>query len=259
MILRREMIHLAKRLVYWRRINRITDFITRTKVGETVRVRHGKVELTLSTANPQLRSRSTSFSIKEPETLKWIDGFQAKDVLWDIGANIGIYSIYAAKMGVRVVSIEPSVFNLEFLVRNICQNELEHRIQILPLAVGTPTTRFESLHLASSAWGDSGNSLGVRQTAIDSTFLPYTYTIPGLPIDGLADSFGLQLPDHIKIDVDGIEPEIVESGHATFSTVKSVLVEIPTDNGAAERIAFGLTKAGLRLQEVARRNQIWVR
>lgn len=259
MILQRQLVQLAKRLLSWQKVNRVTDFVTRTKVGETVQVRHGDVELTLSNANPQLRSRNASFSTKEPETLKWIDGFKSKDVLWDIGANIGIYSVYAAKKGVQVVSIEPSVFNLEFLVRNICKNQLEHQVQILPLAVGTPTTRFESLHLASSAWGDSGNSLGVRQAAIDSTSPPYTYKIPGLPIDRLAAVFGIQSPDHIKIDVDGIEPQIVESGRITFSTVKSVLVEIPTEDGAAERIAIGLTKAGLRLQEVARRNQIWVR
>ena len=34
---------------------------------------------------------------QEPETLEWIDTFQndKKIIFWDIGANIGIYSIYA--------------------------------------------------------------------------------------------------------------------------------------------------------------------
>lgn len=237
----------------------MTDFITRVKVDSVFEVRHAGIELSLSHANPQLRSRNRTFSTKEPETLNWIDRFSKQDVFWDIGANVGLYSIYAAKKGVRVISIEPSVFNLEFLVRNICQNQLAQQVQIVPLAVGTPTTCFESLHLASSAWGDSGNSFGGDREALAQNGLSYSYTIPGFPIDDLVSKLGVALPDHIKIDVDGIEPAIIESGKTTFSTVKTVLVEIPAYEGAAERISVGLSKAGLRLHQVARQNQIWVR
>ena len=42
--------------------------------------------------------RVNTFYSKEPETLKWIDNFnEDKNIIfWDIGANIGLYSIYAA-------------------------------------------------------------------------------------------------------------------------------------------------------------------
>lgn len=33
---------------------------------------------------------------KEPDTIEWIDGFRLGETLWDIGANVGIYTIYAA-------------------------------------------------------------------------------------------------------------------------------------------------------------------
>ena len=35
--------------------------------------------------------------LKEPETLQWIDGFKTEEkiIFWDIGSNIGLYSIYA--------------------------------------------------------------------------------------------------------------------------------------------------------------------
>ena len=63
------------------------------------------------------------FFTKEPETLGWIDEFKTEDkiIFWDVGANIGIYSIYAAlkHSNIEVVSFEPSTSNLRILSRNI--------------------------------------------------------------------------------------------------------------------------------------------
>ena len=44
---------------------------------------------------------------KEPEIIRWIDQFLQGDTLLDVGANIGLYSLYASKSGCNVVSIEP--------------------------------------------------------------------------------------------------------------------------------------------------------
>ena len=38
-----------------------------------------------------------SFSKKEPDTLAWIDLIPEGSLIWDIGANVGLYSVYAAK------------------------------------------------------------------------------------------------------------------------------------------------------------------
>jgi len=35
---------------------------------------------------------------KEPETIDWINSFRKEDVFWDIGANVGIYSIWAVEL-----------------------------------------------------------------------------------------------------------------------------------------------------------------
>ena len=50
--------------------------------------------------NPLLISRIENFFIDEPETIDWINKFDHKKKIefWDIGANIGQYSIYAAIM-----------------------------------------------------------------------------------------------------------------------------------------------------------------
>jgi hypothetical protein len=78
--------------------------------------------------------RLDTFSTKEPETLNWIDELPSNSILWDIGANVGLYSVYAAKVrNCMVYSFEPSIFNLELLARNIFLNDLQRNISIVPL------------------------------------------------------------------------------------------------------------------------------
>src|ERR1700689_2479866 len=87
-----------------------------------------------SVPNALNKYRVDPFSSKEPETLQWIDRIPRASVMWDVGANIGLYSCYAAKArGCRVFAFEPSVFNLEALARNIFLNRLTELITIVPL------------------------------------------------------------------------------------------------------------------------------
>ena len=86
------------------------------------------------TPNAISKWRINSLFKKEPETIEWIDNFdQSKKIIfWDIGANIGIYSVYAATKfnNIEVVSFEPSTSNLRILSRNISINNLENKIKI---------------------------------------------------------------------------------------------------------------------------------
>jgi len=56
---------------------------------------------------------------KEPETLSVIEGLDSEDCFWDIGANIGIYTLLAASKCKHVVAVEPSPANFYVLMRNI--------------------------------------------------------------------------------------------------------------------------------------------
>jgi len=85
--------------------------------------------------------RVQSLYTKEPETLNWIDSFQPNNsgniIFWDIGANIGLYSIYAAVKfkDIKIISFEPSTSNTRTLSRNLSINNLESKISIFPLAL----------------------------------------------------------------------------------------------------------------------------
>ena len=63
--------------------------------------------------------RAETFFTKEPDTIEWIESFDKNDVFLDIGANIGIYSLYAAKNVSKVWAIEPESLNFAMLNLNI--------------------------------------------------------------------------------------------------------------------------------------------
>ena len=122
-------------------------------MSRTKTVNHQGLSLTFSTPNPLTTYRAESFSNKEPETLEWIDSMPEGSVVWDIGANVGLYSCYAAKhRGCRVFAFEPSVFNLEILARNIYLNKLSELVTIVPLPL-TDALAVNKLNMTSTAWG----------------------------------------------------------------------------------------------------------
>src|SRR5210317_974293 len=85
--------------------------------------------------NSVTKWRVKSFFLKEPETLEWIDSFENKKnlIFWDIGANIGLYSIYNSLKNPKstTIAFEPSSSNLRVLTRNISINSLEENIKII--------------------------------------------------------------------------------------------------------------------------------
>ena len=74
--------------------------------------------------------RHDTFWEKEPETIAWIDDMEPGEVLYDVGANVGVYALYAASRGIKVVAIEPVFENFSRLMQNI---ELNGFNNVLPL------------------------------------------------------------------------------------------------------------------------------
>jgi FkbM family methyltransferase len=174
--------------------------------------------------------RADTFAIKEPDTLAWIDSMTACSIFWDIGANVGSYSIYAAKVkNCDVYAFEPSVFNLEILARNIFFNKLQSKIKIIPVAV-SDRLGFDKFQLTTTSWGGALSSFSSN---IDHNGKPlqdvFEYQTLGVSIEEAVHLLKIPKPNHIKIDVDGIEHLILRGGKNILKTAESVLVEINDD------------------------------
>lgn len=55
---------------------------------------HDGIEMVYFTPNVHTRWRVESLYEKEPCTIEWIATFQSSDVLVDVGANVGMYTIF---------------------------------------------------------------------------------------------------------------------------------------------------------------------
>lgn len=177
--------------------------------------------------NSILKYRADTFSIKEPETLKWIDSMPSGSVLWDIGANVGLYSIYAARMvQARVIAFEPSIFNLEWLGRNIYLNRLQTRISVVPVALSDKCS-LNTFMMSNTDWGGALSTFGEKfdQDGKDLKAV-FEYVTVGLTLAAAFKYFSLPKPTHVKIDVDGLEHLILRGAGDVLSYPQQILVEV---------------------------------
>jgi len=214
-------------------------------------ITYGGFKFSFATPNPLALDRANTFSTKEPETLEWIDRMNSGAVLWDIGANVGLYSVYAAKTrDCEVYAFEPSIFNLELLARNVSLNDLTQKIKIIPLPLCEKLS-LSTLKMTSQNWGGALSTFG-EDFGHDGEVIKKIFEYPtlGVSMTDCIEILGIPKPDFIKMDVDGIEHLILKGGLPVLDSVCEVLVEINDDFIDQERETTELMlSAGFTLKE----------
>jgi FkbM family methyltransferase len=184
--------------------------------------------MTFATPSQLTRWRVESIYTKEPWTLEWIASFAPGEILLDCGANVGMYTIWAAATrNVSVYAFEPESQNYALLNRNIQINALQGRVKAYCMGLSDQAGLFD-LHMADMRIGGSCHSVG---EALDFEHKPlktlFAQGCVAATIDDLVASGALPVPNHIKIDVDGFEPKVTAGGRKTLANpaVRSVLIE----------------------------------
>lgn len=214
--------------------------------------------LIFHTPNDRCLFRANSLFTKEPETIEWIDSFAENSVFWDVGACVGTYSIYAAaRKKVRVIAVEPSVFNLEWLAKNVNANALAHRVTIVPLALST-NAQIANFNMQVTEWGGALSSFGVDYNHEGEEFVPkFIFSTIGCSVEFLVEKFELPQPDYIKIDVDSIEHLVLHGMGSTIRAVKSVALENSRNDQVRQACVEFLLASGFVITHVGRANTIW--
>ena len=159
----------------------------------------------------------------EPTTNAWINSFDNNDTFLDIGANIGLYSMMAATRGLsRVYAVEPNPYTFSVLARNVAENQFGSRIVPLNFAMAR-TSSIVSFNLSGLDAGTALNEIVFKQEDINNMSI----IVPSFSLDEFVHIQGISEINHIKIDVDGLELEILRGADKTLShgSLKTVLVE----------------------------------
>ena len=190
-------------------------------------------KVTFFVPNSLIKWRVNTLYSKEPETIEWINEFskRKKTIFWDIGANIGLYSIYNSIKNKNTFSIafEPSSSNLRVLSRNISLNKLQKKIKIFSLPLTKNLKGFMPLKERFFQEGGSMNVFGEKFNFEGKKLKSEMYyDLFGINIKFLLDNKLLDIPDYIKIDVDGIEHLILEGAGSYLKNkkIKSISIEI---------------------------------
>lgn len=187
------------------------------------------------TTSRQSMKRARSLLTKEPLTIPWIETFKPDEVYVDIGANVGMYAIYAGVVGARVFAFEPEALNYAELNKNIFVNDLHGRVTAYCMAI-TDEADVSVLHLSTFSfagshhdfaenWWKTDRNIGGRQIERDKR--PQQGCV-SYSLDELVSRQVLPPPHHIKIDVDGFEHKVARGAANTFQRpeLKTILLEV---------------------------------
>lgn len=169
---------------------------------------------------------------KEPETVDWIETHcKAGDVFYDIGANVGAYSFvaYAVMAGdCTVYSFEPSFSTFMALSHNVLLNRCQEKIIPFQIVL-SDVTKLISFNYSDATPGAAAHSIGdVINEEVQPAQPAFSQRVLSYRLDDLIHQFGLRMPNHIKIDVDGSELDIL-CGAAevlAYLDLRSVLIEV---------------------------------
>jgi FkbM family methyltransferase len=197
---------------------------------------------------------------KEPFTVDWIERYlKPGDAFYDIGANIGAYSLIAAKAtpaSVPIVAIEPSFTNFALLCANIAVNEVGDRILPLPISLGEETRvgvfRYRTLEPGAARHDSPAIPAPTFDTsAYDQPMLTYR-------LDDVVAQFGLPPPTHIKLDVDGAEAAVLAGSPAMLAeSTRTLMVEVAPDDLELTRILRDLGFSLSERYDRAREGRCW--
>jgi len=194
----------------------LIEFREKNNLIETEEIRfrtlpYTKVVMDLSDTEPIFSNYREFFDYRIYDTFD----IQNRDVVFDIGANIGLWTAYILSQGAKkVYSFEPNKAAVNQLEINFGDNE---NVVIVPNGIYDKHTRIPF-------YIDDGNSL-ISSIIEDPNKKP-SYEIDTLTIKEVLSNFNIDKVDLVKMDIEGAEFDIIENiDNETIQKIDSFLIE----------------------------------
>ena len=207
------------------------NFILDISLDKKVFCSNKDIKFTIRDYGKICRFRAKTFQTKEPDTLEWIDNFKKNSKLIDIGANIGIYSIYASERINKIYAFEPDALNYSLLNLNIYDNGKSDKIKAFPIAMHSKEV-FDQLNIQNYNWGGALSSFSNTSDQFENNFLPVMEQGSfSLTLDQVIDKLQINGEINCKIDVDGNEYKIIQGAKKSLEKkiISSFLIELDTN------------------------------
>ena len=189
--------------------------------------------------------RAVLFGKKEKEVYEFIDKYLNNgEIFFDIGANVGVFSIYASIFkNAKSYAFEPEYSNLYLLNKNIHLNNLHNIITICPYAVSNDIG-YGNLYLSSLESGAALHSLSKKIIEVTDENSPVVANVSvySITIDDYVKKNNI-VPKMIKIDTDGKELEILIGATETLKKVTCLALELPIDQNKKDKCIAILSEA----------------
>jgi len=220
---------------------RLQSDFTQKMIDSTLAVDTPKGALSFVLLGKTSGGRAMTVLTKQPATIEWIDSFQPSSVFWDIGASVGVFSVYAAlSTDTRVVAFEPAAVNYYLLSANCEANKLQDRVDCLLVGVGRQRS-IARLEVSQFRPARSFSFRGKRDQPYESRQAAVV-----LSIDELVEEYGVPCPNYIKIDAPGASEDIIAGATRTFrrSEVRQIHLEVRDSSKGGQRILEMLNQSG---------------
>jgi len=207
-----------------------------TNIQRIKKMDYSKHEIVLEINSPKefMRLRACE---REPWTVEWIESFTPGDIMFDIGANVGSYSLIASKFfegKVTIYAFEPGFPNYPKLCKNIFINNCQENITPLPIALSN-LNKIDYFYYNNLSPGGALHAFGnpVDHRGNDFKFV-FKQKMLSCTIDEVIKRFNVPPPNHMKIDVDGNELLVLRGAEETLKSeiLKSAIVEIHEGNNS---------------------------
>lgn len=140
---------------------------------------------------------------------------QPNDTVFDVGANVGEFSLAVAAQGANVVSIEGDPYVYRCLTENVKGNKFIRTIESVVWK--------EETELVFYSEPNNANSSVI--TPPETKYRAKELRLQATTLDSLASDIGADVIDLLKCDAEGAEPEVVQGGRDILSRTRQVVFD----------------------------------
>lgn len=185
----------------------------------------------------------------ETENLDFIDTMRPGEIMYDLGACEGRFSVYAGLKGIKCYSFEPENNNFNALLENLSINNLSTDI-IKPFKLGIGQANQKAKLKIGQPW--AGGHQKVVEQANARSDLKFDFkeeeVIDIVSLDEFLQSGEREFPDYLKVDIDGSEMAFLYGAQKTLSSkkLKGIIFELETQDRNFSSIVSDLLGKGFK-------------